>query len=274
MSNKLLLFDVDGTIAESSKSINMDIKILLEKLYNKGYTIGIVGGGKIEKILSQIGDNNFIKHYFSECGCVYHKNNLIDEVNNKVINKVTNKIINDCDKTMNIEEIYCKNLRKHKLYHTINHLIKKALFFLSAVDYTITGNFVDLRNGLVYISLIGMSASQKEREVYIELDKTRFYRKRLLGYLDNELFKLRDYEKITISEGGCCGIAIYPSEYDKTQVLKHLTPFYNEIHFFGDKYNVFGNDYKLINHELTIGYKVDTLEDTKNYLAELLYRLD
>ena len=265
MSQKLLLFDVDGTIAESSKTINTDIKLLLEKLYNKGYTIGIVGGGKIEKILSQIGDNNFIKHYFSECGCVYHKNNSIYENNIETITK-----INEGNKNMNIEEIYCKNLRKHKLYHTINHLIKKALFFLSSVDYIITGNFIDLRNGLVYISLIGMSATEKEREVYIELDKTRFYRKRLLGYLDNELFKLRDYRKITISEGGSCGIAIYPSNYDKTQVLKHLTPFYDEIHFFGDKYNLFGNDYKLINHELTIGHKIDTLDDTKNILSNLL----
>ena len=263
MSNKLLLFDVDGTIAESSKSINNDIKILLEKLYKKGYTIGIVGGGKIEKILSQIGDNNFIKHYFSECGCVYHKNNLIIEPN------INNEPAID-NKFMNIEKIYCKNLRNHKLYHTINHIIKKALFFLSTVDYTITGNFIDLRNGLVYISLIGMSATEREREVYIELDKTRFYRKRLLGYLDNELFKLIDYEKITISEGGSCGIAIYPMEYDKIQVLEHIKPFYDEIHFFGDKYNLFGNDYKLIRDELTIGHKIDTLDDTKNILEELL----
>ena len=63
---------------------------------------------------------------------------------------------------------------------------------------------------------------------------------------------------------------IYPSNYDKTQVLKHLTPFYDEIHFFGDKYNLFGNDYKLINNELTIGHKIDTLDDTKNILSNLL----
>ena len=259
MSHKLLLFDVDGTIAESSKSINTDIKLLLEKLYNKGYTIGIVGGGKIEKILSQIGENNFIKHYFSECGCVYHKNNLINESNND-------------NKIMNIEEIYCKNLRNHKLYNTINHLIKKALFFISKVDYTITGNFIDLRNGLVYISLIGSSATDQEKKVYKNLDKTNFYKKRLMEYLDNELFKLQDYEKITISDGGSCGLLLYPSEYNKTQVLEHVSKSHDEIHFFGDTYNLHGLDHNLIRHERTIGHKIDTLDDTKNILQELLIK--
>ena len=125
MCNKILLFDVDGTIAESGKSINNEIKLLLEKLYKKGYTIGIVGGSKIEKILSQIGDNNFIKHYFSQCGTVYHKNNLLNKPTNDNKDKNDNKI-NINNKIINIEEIYCKNLRKHKLYYLINELIKKT----------------------------------------------------------------------------------------------------------------------------------------------------
>ena len=246
--NKLLLFDVDGTIAESSKKINPEIKTCLDLLHKKRLTIGIVGGGKIDKILSQIGDNNFIEHYFSECGSVYHKLDLVSK---------------------KYDLIYCNNIQTHKYFHLINNIITCAKYFLSMVDYNIIGKSIDVRNGLIYISLIGMDASDEERETYIKSDKKYNYRSRLLGYLDNELFKYTNYNKITICEGGTCGIAIYPSEYDKVQVLKHLDN-YNEIHFFGDKYDIMGNDHKLINHHCVIGHKIDQVNDTKEILLSML----
>ena len=55
----------------------------------------------------------------------------------------------------------------------INNLVKQCLRFLSEVDYMITGHFVDLRNGIIYISLIGMNATFKEREMFKSLDKIR-----------------------------------------------------------------------------------------------------
>ena len=44
--------------------------------------------------------------------------------------------------------------REHSLYNDINILIKLALKFLSIVDYTLTGNFIDLRTGIIYVSLM------------------------------------------------------------------------------------------------------------------------
>ena len=106
---KLLLFDVDGTIAESGKKMNNNISKLLNNIKSNeiDIDIGIVCGGKLDKILWQTQDTIF-DHYFSECGCVY------------------NKIINS-----KLQLIYEKNIREHSLYNNINILIKVALKFLS-----------------------------------------------------------------------------------------------------------------------------------------------
>ena len=146
----LLLFDVDGTIAESGLKITSNItKILNEIKQNNDIEIGIVGGGKLDKILWQTSNVKF-NHYFSECGCVY------------------NKLIND-----KLELIYKKNIREHCLYNDINILIKVALKFLSEVEYTLTGNFIDLRTGIIYISLIGLNANEDERYYFKQLESNR-----------------------------------------------------------------------------------------------------
>jgi phosphomannomutase len=252
--NKLLLFDVDGTLTESGQKIDSITKELLFKLkYKKDYSIGIVGGGRLNKILFQLGEENYIDHYFSECGSVYYKN--------------ISESYND-DATL--EEVYTKNIRTHILYNQINILVKLALHFISQVDYLVTGNFIDLRNGLVYISLIGMVATLDERKYYLEKDKENNYRQNLLNILKEEATKLGILEKITICYGGEVGIAIYPIEYDKTQVLEHLLPFYDEIHYFGDKYEKDGNDHNLIYHDDVIGHPVNSVSECVR-LLEILY---
>ena len=251
---KLVLFDVDGTLAESSEKIDDDVKTLLKNLSQKDFTIGIVGGGRLDKILDQLDNNIYISHYFTECGCVYHKRNTSNNNNNN------NKL----------DLVYCKNIRSHALYDSINILIKHALYFLSQVDYTLTGNFIDLRNGIVYISLIGLNATNSERDVFFKLDEKNHYRKRLLSYLDQEAIKQQIEREITICEGGKAGIAIYPNEYDKIQVLEYLEKDYKEIHYFGDKYEKGGNDYRLISSDKVIGHPVDSVAYSKKIIMELI----
>jgi HAD superfamily hydrolase (TIGR01484 family) len=231
---KLILFDVDGTITESGQKITTDMKNTIESLKDM-YDIGIVGGGKFVTILLQLNDLK-VHHYFSECGCVYHDEHL--------------------------ELQYSKNIRTHELYPHVNTLIKTALHFLSQVDYTLSGHFIDLRNGIVYISLIGLSATLDERKVFIDLDSRFHYRKQLLQLLHQKANELNISSKICICEGGHVGIGIYPIEYDKTQVLPILKHTYNEIHYFGDKYKQDGNDYSIIHHEDVIGHPVNNYNET------------
>eukprot|EP00734_Pompholyxophrys_sp_LG126_P000249 Pompholyxophrys_sp_v1_NODE_69_length_2496_cov_1.709136.p2 type:complete len:240 gc:universal NODE_69_length_2496_cov_1.709136:880-1599(+) len=232
---ELLLFDVDGTLVEASKNIGDDMINELLRLCHY-YHIGIVGGGKHEKILSQT-EFFIFDHVFSECGSVYHQ--------------------------MNDKHIYTKNIRNHPFYDIVDKMIKIALKYLSGVDYRLTGHFIDLRNGLVYVSMIGMDANDEERNMFVKKDEECGHRKKLI-----ELMSAECGMGIKVVEGGSVGIAIYPTEWDKIQVMDVLHQ-YNTVHYFGDKYTETGNDYFLLNHPKVIGHCVDTPNDTLAILREM-----
>jgi len=238
--SKLILFDIDGTIAESSQQVSPEMISKITEKIEAGYDIGIVGGGTFEKATSQL-ETLKITHYFTECGCVYHTRNSDGSIYN----------------------VYKKNIRQHPLYPQINILVKEALQFLAKVDYEITGHFIDLRNGIIYISLIGMVATLEERARFIELNNKLNYRKQLINILKNKAWELKIENEVVIAEGGTVGVGIYPKEYDKVQVMEVIRPFgYDEIHYFGDKYEEDGNDYHLLNHKDIIPHRVDYVEDT------------
>jgi phosphomannomutase len=240
--NKLLLFDVDGTIAESGNIINREIILLLHQL-NINYDIGIVGGGTFAKIQSQINNQIVFTHIFSECGSVYHKYDFI---------------------TNEYTLIYENDIKKHKHFNKINILCKLSLKYISNCDYELAGHIIDRRNGLFYISMIGMQATENERKTFLHLDKISHYRNNLLSLLNKELFFLEIDKDIDVKEGGTMGIAIYPKEWNKTQVLQHIV--YDKIYYFGDKYEKNGNDYELLNHNDVFGIAVQNIDDTINKL--------
>ena len=62
---------------------------------------------------------------------------------------------------------------------------------------------------------------------------------------------------------------IYPSEFDKIQVLDIFNENdYDEIIYFGDKYYIGGNDYKLLHHPRINGYQSDSPIMTNNILID------
>jgi phosphomannomutase len=137
MNKIIFLFDVDGTLTESGAIISKNMKNTVQNLIKNNIDIGIVGGGKLDKVLLQMNDLYF-NHYFTECGCVYHKNQ----------EDITQ---------IKLCQIYCKDIRKHELYPLINILLKETLKYLSEVEYTITGNFIDLRNNYtLYLKIINL----------------------------------------------------------------------------------------------------------------------
>lgn len=241
----LILFDVDGTICNSGQIITESMVNLINQV-SENYEIGIVGGGTYEKILIQLNKQVEPLYIFSECGSVFYK------------------LINNEYKL-----IYKNNLRNEKEYLLINKLIKISLEFIAKQEYLISGNFIDLRNGLIYISLVGMSATEEERNSFLILDKEYNYRLILLNILKNESVKMKINETIDIVLGGSVGIAIYPKKWNKTQVLEHIDNNYENIYYFGDKYEKNGNDYELINHERVIGKPVNNINETMEILKDL-----
>ncbi len=115
-----------------------------------------------------------------------------------------------------------------------------------------------------------MNATEEEREDFIKMDKIFNYKKNLFHLLNNKAHKL-NLDEISISYGGSVGISIYPKKWDKVQVLDKINMnIYNDIYYFGDKYEENGNDYHIINDNRIIGIKVDNIKDTYNYINNYL----
>jgi len=244
-NGKCLLFDLDGTLCESGKKIGNEMKTKIMECIQKGYHLGIVGGGRYEKIVEQLdGYDKYMTYIFAECGSVfYHENQCI----------------------------HTNDLVRHSLYSVIQKLIRVCLKFISETNYDVGGHFVDVRNGLVYISLIGLQANQEMRDKFKKMDKRMEFRKRLLQIVidtKNKLLKERS-DCLEVKYGGEVGISIYPTEWDKIQVLKYIQNEYNEIHYFGDRYQEDGNDFRIIHDSHVIGHCVNSYMDTMEQLNEL-----
>lgn len=250
MKKILLLFDVDGTIALSGQKIHRFIRNILNVLAkNEKYDLGIVGGGTFEKILSQIEDVPF-QYIFSECGSVYH-----------------------LQKENGYELQYQNMFLNHETFSKTHFLIKKSLEYISEIMTTTSGHFVDVRQGLIYISLIGLQATQLQREEFCLLDMEHQYRQQLLLYLKDISKQNGTEDTLQITIGGRTGIAIYPKEWNKTQVLQHLPiDNYEIIYYYGDKYEKDGNDHDLIHHPNITGIKVNDPEDTLIELKKIFLK--
>lgn len=253
---KILLFDVDGTLCDSGKKISQHMANILNKFVELNIKIGIVGGGAFEKILFQLDNLVNPDYIFSECGSVYHQLDKSNGSDNKY------------------HLVKKNNLRLEPEYIKINQLVKLALEFISKVDYLISGNFIDLRNGLIYISLVGMAGTDEERENFIKLDKINNYRNNLIQILKTKAKQLDLDEYLDICLGGSVGIGLNPRKWNKIQVLNWFDLDNSQIHFFGDKYLPGGNDYELISSPWVIPHSVDSPDDTFNDLSMLLKKLN
>lgn len=237
----IILFDLDGTLANSGTKLNYDMIECLK--YNKNRLncdFAIVGGGRYEKIIEQLNGCTYLfKFIFSECGSVMHENN-------KLIYK------------QNIDDKINKKLWD-KLFECYNDLMKQ--YSIKNVDQS-----YDKRNGLYYLSPIGFCASEEERKLFIEFDKKTNFRNVLITKLKNIVSE--NGNNLDVCIGGQIGIAIYPSEWNKAQVLKYLTD-YKKILFIGDNAYEGGNDFPLFNHDMVEGYSVYNYHDTINVLNKL-----
>jgi hydroxymethylpyrimidine pyrophosphatase-like HAD family hydrolase len=234
-----LLFDIDGTLARSGQRLETEMVERLQQLVKlEGYELVAVGGGVYTKIGWQLGDAlSSFSFVFSECGCVLHDRHGV--------------------------LLSTRSLKTHPLYPMIDRLIKKALHFLSTVDYELTGHLIDRRSGLVYISLIGMTADEEERRYFLALDHEHHYITRLLDELITEC-----PPGIDIVKGGSVGIAIYPTEWDKEQVLEFFPDMSDEIHYVGDRHQPGGNDHRILHHPRVHGHPTDSPQQTLKLLRD------
>lgn len=239
----IILFDIDGTLTKSTKIISSDMINTLLKLKNKpNIKLGLVGGGTFEKIKYQM--NNIIhifKYIFAESGAVIY-------VDGK---KVLEKNMLD----------YCDNV-------LLDNIKMKASNIISNIEgLPIHTTKLDQRNGLLYISIPGMGASDKERNDFIELNNQNGIKK----YILDELKCIDKDSQLNIAYGGEVGIQVSPLGFDKSQAIHYLieNDLNEPVYYFGDRTEPDGNDYPIYIHERVNGFKVNDYFDTINQLESL-----
>jgi phosphomannomutase len=235
---QIALFDVDGTLTlprQIAEQKVLDFMIELRKHVN----IAIVGGSDFAKIKEQIGENvlDLFDYTFAENGLVAYKScELIGFTS--------------------IKEF----LGEVKLQELINYILR----YIADLQIPVKrGTFIEFRNGMINVSPIGRNCSQEEREAFAEFDNTAKIREEMIENLKKNF----DHLNLTYSIGGQISIDIFPNGWDKTYCLQYLEE-YTDIHFFGDKTYLGGNDYEIYNSDKTIGHHVNSPDDTIRFCKE------
>ncbi|OUU16525.1 MAG: hypothetical protein CBB97_22585 [Candidatus Endolissoclinum sp. TMED37] len=241
----LVLFDVDGTLTPSRKSITPEMLSFLKDLRRK-VTIGIVGGSDLNKQKEQLGNDvtNLFDYTFAENGLTAYKGKYL-------INRMS--------------------LVRHLGEDTLKRIINWVLMYLGthAADIPLKrGTFIEYRSGMLNISPIGRQCSVAERDAFELYDKEHCIRAKMIEAMRKELADI----DLQYSIGGQISFDVFPKGWDKTFCLRYVeSQRFDTIHFFGDKTMQGGNDYEIYEDERTIGHSVTSPEDTIDQCNKLFF---
>ena len=231
---KKFIFDVDGTLTESRKY--MDISFMSEFLiFCCKFDTYLVTGSDRDKTVEQVGLDvyNRAKRVFNCSGA----------------------------------DIYEKNFNVYKSDWTPS---KELISFLNdELDYSNfpvrTGNHIEHRPGGINFSILGRGEdSMKYRKEYVKWDINTTERILMADRIKSE------FPYLNIQIGGETGLDI--SDSDKSQILTDFNP-EDEIHFFGDMMLEGQNDYPLAKALKDMGgypHHVKNWEDTRTRLSEFM----
>jgi len=151
----------------------------------------------------------------------------------------------------------------------LQKFINFCLAFMSKLELPAKrGTFIEFRHGMINVSPIGRSCSQKERDEFVVFDAKHKIRDGFVAAM-RQNFPVEEYG-LYFSIGGQISIDVFPAGWDKRFCLKYLEQDgYTVIHFFGDKTFQGGNDYEIFEDPRTIGHTVTSPQDTKHQLEKL-----
>ena len=231
---KKFIFDVDGTLTESRKQ--MDISFMSEFIiFCCKFDTYLVTGSDRDKTVEQVGLDvyNRAKRVFNCSGA----------------------------------DIYEKNFNVYKSDWTPS---KELISFLNdELDYstfpTRTGNHIESRPGGINFSILGRGEGNMEgRKEYVKWDINTTERILMSDRIKSE------FPDLNIQIGGETGLDI--SDSDKSQILTDFNS-EDEIYFFGDMMLEGQNDYPLAKALKDMGgypHHVKNWEDTRTRLSEFM----
>lgn len=239
---KMIICDIDGTLAKSDTEVTDDMLEVISKLQEK-YTFVTMGNGTFNHLYNQ-----FVRKYQEKVGKELYIFALGGLEGYKLIDEGVLKIYSN---DLSFEE-------KTKIIRTISECIKKYNLVPDTYDQ------IEERGSMVVFSIIGRKADKKLKK---EFDPTKEKRKKLI----KEFFKPRlpEFEMVI---GGTTTIDFTKKGFNKSFGIKKVKEIfgyeYDEMIYFGDDLQKGGNDYAV--KEFVEAVEVKNPDETLIKLKEFL----
>ena len=200
------VFDVDGTLTDSRKSIDKKFKDFMLD-FTRMHTCYICTGSDRQKTIEQIGEdltNQFTLAFHCSGNLIYEQG----------IEKYKNDWKLSSKETWFLKEKISKS----------NYIEK-------------TGNHLEERIGTANFSIVGRNATHEQRQRYVKWD-TRNNERMAIANEFNEYYGYKSQAVV----GGEISIDIFKKGCDKSQIKKYID---GETIYFGDRCYPGGNDYSI-----------------------------
>ena len=230
----IVLFDMDGTLTESSDVIHDQmVSALLDLSTVANLEIGIVTGSDFDYVKQQVADlldkpELQSKLHLLPCnGTKYYR---FDEKAEKYV--------------LISEESMSGYLGSDNLNSVMRLLIERQSRFSYSLE-DLTGHFISYRGSMINWCPIGRNASERQRYEFITLDTSYepSLRQRELMNLNYRLEQMSMDEKLVVKLGGDTSFDIYPKGWDKTYCLRFFQDY--DVWFVGDRCSENGNDFEI-----------------------------
>ena len=257
MNNKMVLFDMDGTLTPPRKEFDIDLLPALREL-SLISDIGIVTGSDHTYVLQQMRlliENSELRYKLHILPC-----------------NGTKYYPPPQSATHKHELVYQKNMREYlgefKFAALMQHILRRQSQ-LHLYNMPLTGHFVDYRGSMINWCPIGRNASEVDRKKFIAFDQKdrHSFRQEEIESFRKFLYRSALSTSIQIKLGGETSYDIFPIGWDKTYALNHFEE--KECWFVGDRCGPNGND-KEIYDELRKQNRSYEVQNSKETL-KLLY---
>lgn len=245
---KLVIFDLDGTLAPSKSDMDAEMALLFKKLLEKKL-IAVIGGGKYEL---------FQKHFLAKLHApkLLLKNLFLFPTSATSFYRYING---------HWRKIYAKKLsgkEKGKISEAFKKTFKKLDYHNPKKIY---GKLIEDRGTQVTFSALGQKAPLKLKEKWKKehmTDKIKIT-KTLQKYLPDLEVRAAGYTSIDVTRKGI------DKEYGIRQIKKHLGVPFGAMLFVGDALFKGGNDYAALRTGIPC-FEVKGPEETKKIIKDLL----
>jgi len=254
---KIVLFDMDGTLTPAREPIEDDMIAALIRL-TKHSRVGIVTGSDMDYVMQQMG------RAFDIGGVPVNRLDVLPCNGTKFYSSNSSNnyvLVSEADMLKEIgQAVY-------------NKIISRCMSWQTAIttDYPnlpFTGTFFQYRGSLLNWCPIGRLAGQEQRSAWTSLDQQEGIREKYCSQLSSLLKE--DGIDVTVALGGTTSFDIYPTGWDKTYALKHYPD--HDIWFAGDRCDPGGNDWhiyeKLISDNRS--FKVESTSETIELIDSLI----